>query len=233
MTKILLLLAILSLNCAMTFAQGFVGINNPLPTARLTIDNPNTTNALQINHLSSGRITRINNNRELYHEGDLWVHSAFGRLRFGYADQGWYFGTLNGGLDFQLWSHNTSDLPASSSLRLFIDGTTGNVGIGTSTPAEKLEVNNGFIRVSGTDKTAFKHTTAPANITANTSVITYASPSANDILIVTHNYSPASTYLNKSYGVYWNAGLSKWAVYLEDVSPMPTNIVFNVLVIKQ
>jgi len=109
----------------------------------------------------------------------------------------------------------------------------GKIGIGTDAPAAKLEVNNGFIRVSGTDKTAFKHTTTPTNIFGNTSAITYTSPSPNDILILTHNYSPTSTYLVKSYGIYWDGSLNKWAVYIEDGTPMPTNIVFNVMVIKQ
>jgi hypothetical protein len=94
-----------------------------------------------------------------------------------------------------------------------------------------LEVNNGFIKVSGTNKTAFKHTTAIGNIFGNYSTVSYDSPTANDILMVTHNYSPNNTYLNKSFGVFWTG--SAWAIYLEDLTAMPANIVFNVLVIRQ
>jgi hypothetical protein len=95
-----------------------------------------------------------------------------------------------------------------------------------------LELNNGFLQVAGTTRTAFRHTTGAGNISGNISYITYANPSSSDLLIVTHSYSPTNTYLNKSFGVYWDTIQSKWSVYLEDVSAMPSNIVFNVLVIK-
>jgi hypothetical protein len=94
-----------------------------------------------------------------------------------------------------------------------------------------LEVNNGFIKVSGTNKTAFKHTTAAGNIAGDYTILTYDSPSANDILIVTHNNSPNNTYLNKSIGVFWTG--AAWAIYLEDQTTMTANLTFNVMVIKQ
>jgi hypothetical protein len=96
-----------------------------------------------------------------------------------------------------------------------------------------LELNNGFLKVTGSNKTAFKHTTGVGNISSNYSYLTYATPSENDIVIVTHNYSPNGTYLNKAVGVFWEAGNSRWCIYNEDLSNMPTNITFNVLVIKQ
>ncbi len=98
----------------------------------------------------------------------------------------------------------------------------------------------GAIRVSGSASTraAFKITTNTAgggNTTANILTIpnTTLANNINDILIVTHNYSPNSTYLNKNYGVFWHTGTLTWNIYLEDVSAMPNNISFNVLVIKQ
>jgi hypothetical protein len=98
----------------------------------------------------------------------------------------------------------------------------------------------GAIRVSGSASTraAFKITTNTAgggNTTANILTIpnTTLANNINDILIVTHNYSPNSTYLNKNYGVFWHVGTLTWNIYLEDVSAMPNNISFNVLVIKQ
>lgn len=96
-----------------------------------------------------------------------------------------------------------------------------------------LELNNGFLKVTGTNKTAFKHTTAVSNITFNYTYLTYATPSENDIVIVTHNFSPNGTYLNKAVGVFWDISNSRWCIYNEDLSNMPTNITFNVLVIKQ
>ncbi|MCA0382355.1 MAG: hypothetical protein LCH58_09355 [Bacteroidetes bacterium] len=96
-----------------------------------------------------------------------------------------------------------------------------------------VELKNGFLKVTGDNKTAFKHTTAVGNISGNFSYLTYAIPSATDIVIVTHNFSPTATYLNKAVGVFWEAGNSRWCIYNEDLSNMPTNITFNVLVIKQ
>lgn len=96
-----------------------------------------------------------------------------------------------------------------------------------------LELNNGFLQVSGSTRTAFKHTTSAGNITSNFTRLEYANAAETDIVIVTHNFDPSNTYLNKNFGVFWNGGITnKWCIYLEDLSGMPTNIVFNVLIIK-
>ncbi len=114
--------------------SGYVGINDNSPAARLDIRNPTTdTLALNISYSGGFRKTEINGLRQFYHEGDFWVHSAYGKLRLGYADKGWYWGTINGGRDLQLFSHSTSDLNASRVIRMLVNGTTGNVGIGLST----------------------------------------------------------------------------------------------------
>jgi hypothetical protein len=94
----------------------------------------------------------------------------------------------------------------------------------------------GGIKVSGTNPAAFKITTNTGiggNTSGNNLIIpnTTLANNANDILIVTHNFSPNNTYLNKAYGVFWNG--SNWAIFLEDLSTMTNSIIFNVLVIKQ
>jgi hypothetical protein len=98
----------------------------------------------------------------------------------------------------------------------------------------------GAIKVAGgiTAQPAFKITTVTGsggNTTANVLTIpnTTLANNINDILIVTHNFSPNGTYLNKAYGVFWNVITNTWNIYLEDISTMPNNISFNVLVIKQ
>lgn len=98
----------------------------------------------------------------------------------------------------------------------------------------------GAIKVAGgiTAQPAFKITSVTGsggNTTANVLTIpnTTLANNINDILIVTHNFSPNGTYLNKAYGVFWNVITSTWNIYLEDISAMPNNISFNVLVIKQ
>jgi hypothetical protein len=98
----------------------------------------------------------------------------------------------------------------------------------------------GAIKVAGgiTAQPAFKITTNTAgggNTTANVLTIpnTTLANNINDILIVTHNFSPNSTYLNKAYGVFWHVVNNTWNIYLEDLTAMPNNVSFNVLVIKQ
>jgi hypothetical protein len=130
----------------------------------------------------------------------------------------------------------------------FILGGTGanvvNVGIGTSTPlsrlhvvsngtANALELENGPMKVSGANRTAFKHVTAAGNLFSNRTNIpntTFAN-SPNDILIVTHDFDSNGPYLNSAYGVWWNG--ANWTIYTEDVTAMLAGLTFNVLVIKQ
>ena len=151
---------------------------------------------------------------------------VFGSSRTGTSVFG-YKGSSGGGRAGLFANANTSNtLPV---LHVANDGTNN------ITPL--LELENGFIKVSGTNRTAFKHTTTAANISANFSRLNYAGASANDIVIVTHNYSPNFTYFNYNHGVFWTG--AEWAIYIEKNSvadpsiPMPTNITFNVIVIKQ
>ncbi|MBL0327134.1 MAG: hypothetical protein IPP61_18560 [Cytophagaceae bacterium] len=122
-----------------------------------------------------------------------------------------------------------------------IDATNNSSTNPTITAVNNTNLGNalditGGIKVSGTNKAAFKITSLTGtNITGNYLKIpntTFAN-NENDIIIVTHNYSPNNTYLNKSFGVYWASVDGTWRIYLEDLSSMPNNITFNVLVIKQ
>jgi hypothetical protein len=93
----------------------------------------------------------------------------------------------------------------------------------------------GAIRVAGGTnvQTAFKIVSSAGNITSNRIIIpnTTLANSANDILIVTHNYGSGGPYLNKPYGAYWDG--ANWTIYLEDLTAMPVGVTFNVLIIKQ
>lgn len=101
-----------------------------------------------------------------------------------------------------------------------------------ATNPTSLELNNGYIKVSGANKMAFVHTTNAGNVSSNISTLNYLNAAATDMLFVTHNYSPVNTYFNYNYGVYWNG--TAWAIYIESpATPMPVNINFNVMVIKQ
>jgi hypothetical protein len=97
-----------------------------------------------------------------------------------------------------------------------------------------LEIT-GAIKVAGgiNVQTAFKIVSVTGNIFSNQLIIPNTTLANNntDILIVTHDFGPSSTYLNKAYGVFWSG--SNWRIYLEDLSAMPVGITFNVLIIKQ
>lgn len=128
-----------------------------------------------------------------------------------------------------------------------------NVGINNPSPIEKLDIignikadtaklsalvlDNGFIKVTGGNKSAFRHLTAAGNILSNTTNLNYANESPDDLLIVTHQYNNSTSgslvgnSYNKPFGVWWNG--SNWTIYSEDSSIMPEGLAFNVLVIKQ
>jgi hypothetical protein len=161
----------------------------------------------------------------------------------GYSNTG-YAGFFQSGSNIGLYANSTSNTAIyadNSSLTLPV-AQFANISGGTalSVIAPTAIDIAGAIKVSGSASTraAFKITTNTSgggNTTANVLTIpnTTLANNINDILIVTHNYSPNSTYLNKNYGVFWNIITLTWNIYLEDISAMPNNVSFNVLVIKQ
>ncbi len=101
-------------------------------------------------------------------------------------------------------------------------------------PNPALELFNGYLKVSGTNKTAFSITATSGNSTGHILALNYANQAATDIILVTHNYNPVGAspaYHNSSVGVYWNGSI--WNIYNENTSIPILGISFNVLVIKQ
>lgn len=99
-----------------------------------------------------------------------------------------------------------------------------------------LEVRNGSFKVSGTTRPAFQHTTTSANTVGHATTIDH--PMANGdptaLLFVLHAYVPGATVNDpKEKSVWYDAALSKWRIYHDDLSSMPLGARFNVLVIKQ
>jgi hypothetical protein len=108
----------------------------------------------------------------------------------------------------------------------------------TATDPISLELNNGYIKVSGTNKMAFVHTATAANSSGHITTLSYNNPDATDLVFITHNYNPAggaAQYLNVPTGVYFSGGA--WRIYNEDqTTPMFNGSIgksFNVMVIKQ
>lgn len=142
---------------------------------------------------------------------------------------------------------------SSTGANQFLIQASGGVGIGTNNPGAALHVvgggptnialrvSNGGIAVSGagigTSTAAFIQITSTLNVGGDSSYIN--NPLCNGdpyaMLFVTHVFNPSNgvvnSYFNKNFGV-WYAG-TEWAIYTEDGSTMPTNIAFNVLIIKR
>lgn len=118
--------------------------------------------------------------------------------------------------------------------------TSGSAAVLSSASGNAL-VLDGPIKVSGTRPTAFvlsgQTVTAGANGYVNGNTIRIENPlcdnDPNAMLIVTHNNVGLAATLNKAYSVYYNTGVNRWFIYLDDASAMPANVVFNVMIIKQ
>lgn len=94
-----------------------------------------------------------------------------------------------------------------------------------------LELNNGTLKVSGTNKAAFQHVATAGNTSGNETVISNTSlaNSATDLLFITAYWD--GTYVNAPVGVYFSAG--SWRIFRQDLGAMPVGAKFNVLVVKQ
>ena len=101
----------------------------------------------------------------------------------------------------------------------------------SSTGGTALEIQNGYIKVdqSAPVKTAYTHNTTAANTSAHITTLNYRNMQSTDILLVTHKYR--GTYITSPIGVWWNG--TAWTIFIENISAMPLNENFNVLIIKQ
>ncbi len=96
-----------------------------------------------------------------------------------------------------------------------------------------LELENGAIKVSGTNRMVFRHVCTAGNTAGNETIIpnTTLANDPNDLLIVTPYWD--GTYLNSAIGVYFEATSNTWRIFRQDMGFMPLNVKFNVMVIKQ
>jgi hypothetical protein len=97
-----------------------------------------------------------------------------------------------------------------------------------------LEVVNGAFRVSGSLRPAFVHTSDGSNTRGDSTCVDH--PLSNGrpdaMILVTHRYGGGAVNI-PAVGVYYAYDLSRWCVFTEGGTPMPSGIPFNVLVISQ
>jgi hypothetical protein len=96
-----------------------------------------------------------------------------------------------------------------------------------------LELENGALKVSGANRTVFRHTCTVGNTGGNETIIPNSSfaNNPNDLLIVTPYWD--GVYLNAPLGVYFEATSATWRIFRQDLGFMPLNAKFNVMVVKQ
>ena len=98
-----------------------------------------------------------------------------------------------------------------------------------------LELSNGFLKVSGTNKTAFK--TTPFGTAQNNYTLSYDSPSNSDIILLTPIFNDIKRDF-PGYKLRWNSNSNVWIIESATAvggNPLnfPVGSFFNVLVIKQ
>ncbi len=127
--------------------------------------------------------------------------------------------------------------------------STSGVGVkasysGQSASGNALQIDNGYIKLSGSTRTAYTHTITANNLAAGaqwSTFLNYPGMAATDIVIVTHCLVNNALKKNLGagltdglgYGVSWNAAFNRWEIYNEDQATiMPLGEKFFVLVIK-
>lgn len=99
-----------------------------------------------------------------------------------------------------------------------------------------LEIREGALKVAGSVRPAFQHTTAASNTAGHATTLDHpllnGDPTA--MVFVMHAYVPGATVNDpKEKSVWYDTALSRWRIYHDDLSAMPLNVRFNVLVVKQ
>lgn len=80
----------------------------------------------------------------------------------------------------------------------------------------------------------FKHIAVSSNTSGHLTRINHpmCNGDPNAMLIVTHDYGSSGPYVTKPFGVWYDPTIGRWTIFIEDLSAMPLNARFNVLVVK-
>ena len=105
----------------------------------------------------------------------------------------------------------------------------------SQTGKSALRVVNGSITVGGYTRPAFTHTTTASNTSGHATTLDHPllNGDPNALLFVMHDYVSGATVNDaKEKSVWYDTALAKWRIYHDDLSAMPLNVRFNVLVIS-
>jgi len=98
-----------------------------------------------------------------------------------------------------------------------------------------LDVRNGSMRVSGTRRPAFVHTSTVANIIGTRTVVDHPFLNARPTAIVTVSrvYDSVLGFVPGGFSVLYDTGAARWSILREDGVAMPAGMRFNVIVFNQ
>lgn len=209
-----------SANTWMTIDGGKVGIGTVTPSSRLHVSESNSNSSAQVLF-----VEQINTAPGAFNAAIKGNNAGTGGNGIGvWGNQdggGWgVYGTSSSGAGVYG--------SASGGNGVYGTGTVGVYATTTAAAGNALEINNGFIKASGANKTAFK-TAAIANATTGNYTLTYSGAASTDVVIVT---AQTSSYGTPAYTVYWSGGA--WVVGTATAGTyFPNGTIFNVLVVKQ
>ena len=92
------------------------------------------------------------------------------------------------------------------------------------------------VLISSSSAVVYIQTVADTNVSGNWTSLDdiHTKNNPNAVILITSNWNPTGgggTYLNHSTGVWYNSGISKWAVYNQDLADMPLTAAFNIVVL--
>lgn len=160
------------------------------------------------------------------------------------AGSGWgVYGYTPGGLGVYGDTSSGTGVEAESitGIGIYAYSSSGVAVDAYSSTGSALTIGNGAIHVSGagvnTGTAAFVQLSTSTNNVFYSNATRINNPLCNGdpnaILLVTHNPSGQSSYSNFNHAVgVWYDTSGFWEIYTEDGSLMPTNVAFNVLIIK-
>ena len=135
------------------------------------------------------------------------------------------------GRGFAVHALSANDLPAVYAS----GGSTSAITAEGGTDNSALGLFNGGIKVSGTVRPAFVHTSAAPNVIGTRTVLDHPllNGAANAIVVASRAYTAAVGFIAGGFSTFYDTATARWSILREDGSAMPTGVRFNVIVFSQ